>query len=878
MGTLFPEELPVDTGKETPLMKQYYAVKAKHPDAILLFRVGDFYETFGEDAIRTADALGIILTHRNNGGSMVELAGFPYHSLEMYLPKLVKSGFRVAICEQLEKPSKEKKIIARGVTDMITPGVTTSDALLSTSSNNFLAAIHFSSSDRIGIALLDISTGEFLLSEGSPREISTWLQSFNPSEILFAKGNRNRLHAAGTDGLYQFGVDDWVFTEEYAIEKLLNHFQVVSLKGFGVEDLTTAQIAAGAILHYLQQTQQQGLKHIRNLQRIHSSNYMWMDRFTIRNLELVTPVQESGTSLLDIMDKTVSPMGSRLLKKWIVMPLLDIDQIRNRHGLVEHAIESSETSEKIRELIRQMGDLERMISKVALSRISPRELVQLKRSLQKLVPLKDYLLTSQHPGWEKIASELLLCEDLVIRLENSLQEDAPAMINKGNVIKPGYDETLDEYLDIITNSKEILIRLQQEEAAKTGIPNLKIGYNNVFGYYLEVTNKYKHHDLIPSTWIRKQTLSNGERYVTEELKKLEQKILTAEEKIGQLEEAIFNELVKFSQGFIEPIQRNAFQIAQLDVILSLANVAQEYAYTKPEINDSHSLSIKAGRHPVIERQLPPGEPYIANDLEMDTTTNQIFIITGPNMSGKSALLRQTALIVLMAQIGSYVPAEYASIGIVDKLFTRVGASDNISSGESTFMVEMNETASILNNISDRSLLLMDEIGRGTSTYDGISLAWSIAEYIHHHTSFRPKTLFATHYHELNALASEYDRIHNYHVATRETGQQVIFLRKLTPGGSEHSFGIHVARMAGMPKSLLTRASEILVELESKSIHKERVGSIDQPDAGKVSLNVFNPETEEALRLLHAIKDLDINIMSPLACLEWLSNQQKKLRE
>lgn len=875
-----PEQIAIDPGKETPLMKQYLKIKSQHPDALLLFRVGDFYETFGEDAIRTAEALGIVLTSRNNGGNNVELAGFPYHAMDMYLPKLVQAGYRVAICEQLEKPSKEKKIVDRGVTEMITPGIATEDSLLDRRHNNYLASVHISSPDLLGIAFLDMSTGEFVVSEGEQREIEKLLQSFNPSEIIFSKANKNRFEKLFGNTFYTFGLEEWVYTTDYTTEKILRHFEIATLKGFGIEHMATAQIAAGAILHYLNVTKQDGLKHIRTISRIQSDHYVWMDRFTIRNLELLQPANDTGTSLLDVLDKTTSPMGARMLKKWIALPLINLKEIRLRHDMVEYALKEQDWASGIKEQIRLIGDLERIITKVSLSKINPREMIQLRRALSALLPIKDRLRDSHQEGLIRLADLINTCEHLHQTIEQAVQEDAPALLIKGNVIRKGFNEELDEYRDIIQNSKEILINIQQEEAVKTGINNLKIGYNNVFGYFLEVTNKYKNQNLIPDTWVRKQTLSNCERYVTDDLKKLEQKILSAEEKIGALEESLFNDLVIAAQEYIGPIQVDANVIAQLDCILSLATVAQAYNYCRPEMHDGDTIDIKDGRHPVIERHLPPGEMYVTNDLYMDSEEQQIFIITGPNMSGKSAFLRQTALISLMAQIGSFVPAKSARLGIIDKLFTRVGASDNISSGESTFMVEMNETASILNNLSSRSLILMDEIGRGTSTFDGISLAWSIAEYLHHHIQYKPKTLFATHYHELNELAEKYDRIHNFHIATEESGQRVIFLRKLTPGGSEHSFGIHVARMAGMPKTLLERATEILHELESKNLSlEESTGKKkikETRDLTSFQLNIFDQTDINLRKAKDELLSMDVNQMTPIECMMALLKVKKIL--
>lgn len=863
-------------------MKQYLKIKSQHPDALLLFRVGDFYETFGEDAVRTSETLGIILTNRNNGGNNVELAGFPYHAMDMYLPKLVQAGYRVAICEQLEKPSKEKKIVDRGVIELITPGIATEDSLLDRSRNNYLASLHFISGDHFGIAFLDVSTGEFVVNEGSRREIDKLLQSFNPSEILYAKSNKDRIEKYFGSAYYMFGLDEWVFTPDYSNEKIFRHFEIASLKGFGIDHLHHAQVAAGAILHYLASTKQDGLKHIRTIRRIQSEHYVWMDRFTIRNLELLQPTHDTGTSLLEILDKTSSPMGARLLKKWIALPLINLKEIRARHDMVAFALNNTDFSSSLRDEIRIIGDLERMISKVSLGKINPRELNQLRRALSALHPIKKSMDECRQESMMRLADQINTCDHLRQTIEAAIQEEAPAVIQKGNVIRKGYNEQLDEYRDIIQNSKEILVSMQQEESVKTGITNLKIGYNNVFGYYLEVTNKYKNLGLIPSNWVRKQTLTNCERYVTDDLKKLEQKILSAEEKIGILEESLFTDLVTSAQEYIAPIQINADVVAQLDCILSLATVARLNHYCRPEINDGFAIEITEGRHPVIEKQLTAGDTYVANNLYLDCDDQQIYIITGPNMSGKSAFLRQTALICLMAQMGSFIPAKAATIGIIDKLFTRVGASDNISSGESTFMVEMNETASILNNISPRSLILMDEIGRGTSTFDGISLAWSIAEYLHHHAQCRPKTLFATHYHELNELADRYERIHNYHIATQETGNKVIFLRKLTPGGSEHSFGIHVARMAGMPKQLLERATEILHEMESKNLSFEgsstRSAVKELKEHTSVQLSIFDQTDVNLRKLKDELSKLNINQMTPVECMMSLLHLQKLIDE
>lgn len=855
--------------KETPLMAQYFKVKARHPDAILLFRVGDFYETFGDDAVKTASILGIVLTNRNNGGSDVPLAGFPFHSLDTYLPRLVKGGFRVAICEQLEKPDPQKKIVKRGVTEIITPGVTFEHSLLDTKKNNFLAAIHYSKKDEIGIAFLDISTGEFLLSEGDFPNADKLIRSLNPSEIIIGKDKKIFCEKEWGTSFYLTWLDEWVCTLDYCRDKLLNHFEVLNLKGFGVDDLLLGQVAAGAILHYLETNENKNLKHISTLNRIQPDNYVWLDRFTVRNLELIYSPHESGTSLLDVLDNTVSPMGSRLLKKWVILPLRHQSEIEARLNAVTWFFENVEQGNEISKLLIKLGDLERLISRVPMCKINPREVNQLKKSLSVINPLKNLLFSSNLGTLKQFAESLNPCDSLSERISKQLVDDPPVNLFKGGVISDGFSSELDQWRFIINNSKELLINLQQKEIEKSGIQNLKIGYNSVFGYYLEVTNKHK--DVTPSDWIRKQTLSNGERFVTEELKVLEAKILQAEEKCIEIENQLFNQLVFDLQTYILPIQINAQVAAQVDCLLSFATNAKKYNYTRPIVNQTYSIDIKQGRHPVIEQKLPIGEYYVPNDTFLDNEQQQILMITGPNMAGKSAILRQTALICLMAQMGSFVPAQTAEIGILDKVFTRVGASDNISSGESTFMVEMNETASILNNISSRSLVLLDEIGRGTSTYDGISIAWSIAEFLHENKLCIAKTLFATHYHELNALEERFPRIHNFHISTREIDKKIIFLRKLTLGGSEHSFGIHVAKMSGMPKSIIERAVEILTELENKRLEgnpdlKNKVSSISKRMPEAVQLSIFETVDPVAGQIKETLINLDINTMTPIDCM------------
>ena len=874
--------------KVTPLMAQYFKLKSKHPDAILLYRVGDFYETFGEDAIKTADVLGIVLTKRNNGGSDIELAGFPFHSLDVYLPKLVRAGYRVAICEQLEKPSKEKKIVKRGVTDFVTPGVTIDDTILDRKSNNYLASIHFVPKGELGVAFLDISTGDFLMSQGDAQSIEKLIDSFSPSEIIFSKSYTRDYNKAFSDRYYHYTLDEWVYSYDYGREKLLEKFAVSNLKGFGVEELESGQVAAGAILHYLNVTRNEKLSHISRINRIQSDQYVWLDRFTIRNLELIRSVHDSGIALAQIMDKTVSPMGARLLRKWILLPLVSIEKIRSRHNMVAHYTENPHESDELSNLIRQMGDLERIASKLSMEKVNPRELTQLRRALETLPDILLLLKMSNNDPLKILGEQLVLCDTLREEIRKAIYDDPPSMISKGNVIKPGYNEALDDLRHVIKNSKDLLLEIQQTEAQRTGITSLKIGFNSVFGYYLEVTNKYKDHDRIPDSWIRKQTLANAERYVSEDLKKLEEKILTAEEKIAEIEERLFRELVLMAGEYIDALLQNARAIAILDCVLSFSKIALKNNYCRPDINDSFVINLRQSRHPVIEQQLALDEKYVPNDILLDNDGTQIMMITGPNMSGKSAVLRQTALIVLMAQMGSFVPASGAEIGIVDKVFTRVGASDNISSGESTFMLEMNETASIMNNISPRSLILLDEIGRGTSTYDGISIAWSLAEYLHNNQVANPKTLFATHYHELNELAEKYPRIKNYNVATRELANKVIFLRKLVEGGCEHSFGIHVAAMAGMPLKIIERANEILHELESKSIQGDTEQNIKQKtntreqvksiSSNALQLSIFETVDPLAGKLKEAIKTLDINTMTPIDCMLKLNELRKIVLE
>ena len=861
---------------ETPLMKQYYNIKTKHPDAILLFRVGDFYETFGEDAIRTSEILGITLTRRANGSaSFVELAGFPYHALDTYLPRLVRAGQRVAICEQLEDPKLTKKIVKRGIIEMVTPGVLLNENVLNHKENNFLAAVHIDKKIA-GVAFLDISTGEFLTSEGTIEYIDQMLNNFQPKEVLFEKGKKDLFLDYFGPKFYTFKLDDWIFTQEAANDRLLKQFETSSLKGFGVQNLNFGIIAAGAILYYLDITQHEQLGHITSLARIEENRYVWLDKFTIKNLELFHSPYEGAKTLIDVMDKTISPMGGRLLKRWISLPLKDIQPVNERLDVVQYFVENITIKDEIAGLIRQIGDLERLISKVAVNRINPREVVQLKRALKAIEPLKVLCEKSGCLPLTQIAEQMNPCKSIADKIDKELNNDPPVQLNKGNAIASGISEELDELRKILYNGKEYLADLQARESERTGITSLKVSFNNVFGYYIEVRNTHK--DKVPPEWIRKQTLVSAERYITEELKEYESKILGAEEKIIALETKLFTDLVLAILEFIPPIQLDSSLIARLDCLQSFAVIALENDYVRPVLNDSRTLEVSEGRHPVIEKQLPVGESYVPNDMILDTEDQQIIILTGPNMSGKSALLRQTALIVLMAQTGCFVPAKAANIGMVDKIFTRVGASDNISLGESTFMVEMNETASILNNLSDRSLVLLDEIGRGTSTYDGISIAWAMVEYLHEN-KLRAKTLFATHYHELNEMENSFSRIKNYNVSIKELNNKVIFLRKLKKGGSEHSFGIHVARMAGMPRSVVTRADEILKELEQSHDKKELTKPIAEIAGHRegMQLSIFQLDDPVLKQIRDEILEIDIDNLTPVEALNKLYNIKKLLK-
>ena len=856
---------------ETPLMKQYFDIKAKHPDAILLFRVGDFYEMYGEDAVEGAEILGIVQTKRANGvGQHVEMAGFPHHALDSYLPKLVRAGKRVAICDQLEDPKKTKKLVKRGITELVTPGVSINDNILNHKENNFLASIHFAK-DTCGISFLDISTGEFMTAEGSVDYIDKLLNNFSPKEVLIERGNKKRFEEAFGPRFFIFELDDWIFTTSAAEDRLLKHFETKNLKGFGVQHLKHGIIASGAILYYLDQTQHTHISHITALSRIEEDRYVRLDKFTVRSLELVNTMNEEGTSLLDVIDKTISPMGSRMLRRWILFPLKDVKPIQERQDVVDFFFRSPETKELLDTQLEQIGDLERIISKVAVGRVSPREVVQLKVALRAIEPIKAACMASEEPSLCRIGEQLNACTLIRERIEKEINNDPPALVNKGGIIAEGVNAELDDLRAIAYSGKDYLLKVQQRESEETGIPSLKIAFNNVFGYYIEVRNAHK--DKVPANWIRKQTLVNAERYITEELKQYEEKILGAEEKILSLETQLFNELVLALTEYIPPIQMDANLIGRIDCLLSFAKVAEANKYIRPVVSDSETIDIKGGRHPVIEKQLPLDESYIANDVYLDDEKQQIIIITGPNMAGKSALLRQTALITLMSQIGCFVPAESAKIGIVDKIFTRVGASDNISVGESTFMVEMNEAADILNNMTSRSLVLFDELGRGTSTYDGISIAWAIVEYIHEHPHAKAKTLFATHYHELNEMERSFKRIKNYNVSVKEVGNKVIFLRKLVPGGSEHSFGIHVAKMAGMPKSIVKRSNEILKQLETENrqdgIGGKPVKQIASSNEG-YQLSFFQLDDPILSQVRDEIKNLDVNNLTPLEALNKLS--------
>lgn len=845
---------------DTPLMKQYSAIKAKYPGALLLFRVGDFYETFGQDAIAASKVLDIVLTKRGNGSaSEIELAGFPHHSLDSYLPKLVRAGHRVAICDQLEDPKMVKGIVKRGVTELVTPGVSLNDNVLERRQNNFLASV-FQGKNVVGVAFLDISTGEFYCAQGNESYAYKLLQSMSPAEVIFCKGQRDKVETHIGDEPATFALDDWVYAFDFCHEKLIAQFKTSSLKGFGVDGWPEAIIAAGAIIHYLEATEHKETQHISAISRIDEDRYVWLDKFTVRNLELVNAQHEGGVPLLQVLDRTITPMGSRQLRKWIILPLKEKQVIDERLQIVEQFFGHAELAEKITEQLKQIADLERLISKVAVGRINPRELQQLRRSLQAIVPVKE-ILEQQSSELQKCGDQLHRCDFLLEKIEKELKDDAPMLIHQGGIIKEGVNAELDELREIAYSGKDYLLQVQKREIERTGINSLKISFNKVFGYYLEVSNANK--DRVPADWIRKQTLVNAERYITEELKVYEEKILHAEEKLLAIEQRLFNELVRHAVDFVTQIQQNARIIATIDVLLSFATVARTNRYVRPEIDDSTALDIKDGRHPVIERQLHTGESYVPNDIFLDTEKQQILVITGPNMAGKSALLRQTALIVLMAQTGSFVPASAARIGIVDKVFTRVGASDNLSKGESTFMVEMTETASILNNLSNRSLILMDEIGRGTSTYDGVSIAWSIVEYLHNHKDYRPKTLFATHYHELNQLAEDLVRVKNFNVSVKEVGDRIIFMRKLKEGGSEHSFGIHVAQIAGMPNKIVLRANEILHFLEKDKHKNEPRQKFDAPP--KYQMNLFEADPKFAA-VQEMLKKIDINSISPVEAL------------
>ncbi len=860
---------------ETPLMKQYNQIKAKHPQALLLFRVGDFYETFGEDAIKTAKILGIILTKRGAGSSSeIELAGFPHHSLDTYLPKLVRAGQRVAICDQLEDPKMTKSIVKRGVTELVTPGVSFNDQLLEQKKNNFLCALHIDKTEH-GVAFLDVTTGEFLIAQGNKEYIEKLLQGFEPSEIVYQKRKSTEFSEWIGERYHTYKLEEWVFTEDYATDTLNKQFQTKSLKGFGIEHLAKGIIAAGAALHYLTENQHSKLGHISAISRIEEEKYVWLDRFTVRNLELISSPHDNAVTLVDILDRTSTPMGGRLMKRWIVLPLKDSKSIERRLSIVDFFKTEQTVRYELTERLKDIGDIERLISKAAVGKVNPKEVRQLMRNLHHIQPIKSLLNDAVPPSLSELLNKLDTCEKLTQLIASTLQDDPAIQVGKGPVIRDGVDNELDELRAVSTSGKDFLEELQHRESERTGIPSLKVAFNNVFGYYLEVRNTHK--DKVPDEWIRKQTLVNAERYITEELKEYETKILGAEEKIALLESQHFNELVLKLASYVLPIQQNAFLLAQLDCLVSFADVAQSFNYTRPTINDGLTINIELGRHPVIEQRLPVGQEYIANDVYLDTTDQQIIMITGPNMSGKSAILRQTALICLMAQMGSFVPAAKAEIGWVDKVFTRVGASDNISSGESTFMVEMNETASILNNLSDRSLILLDEIGRGTSTYDGISIAWSIAEYLHQHPKCKAKTLFATHYHELNEMAEKYERIKNYTVAVKEIGSQILFMRKLIPGGSEHSFGIHVAKLAGMPNQVVKRAEEMLTHLESQR-SQENPGTKVKGKKSKentMQLSFFQLNDPVLEQIHEELISIDINALTPVEALMKL-NEIKKI--
>ena len=859
---------------QTPLMKQYYSFKAKYPEAMLLFRVGDFYETYGEDAVKASKILDIVLTHRSNGGAVgVEMAGFPYHAMDTYLPKLVRAGLKVAVCDQLEDPKLTKTLVKRGVTELVTPGVSYNDKVLETRKNNFLGSVHLVDK-QCGLALLDISTGEFYISQGPDEYIRKLLQSFAPAEVVVERRKREDFFSRFGEGYLCSTFDDWVFTTDFARDLLLRHFQVASLKGFGVEDLPLGIIAGGAAMHYLFETQHTQVSHITHVSRVEAEQYVWLDPFTIRNLELIDTIHPEAKTLCSVMDRTLTPMGSRLLKRWMMLPLKERGQIEERLQTVGVLAQQESLRENITAQLREVGDLERLVSKVAVGRANPRELLQMARSLQAVREIRQSCLEADAEVVRKLAQQLDDCPALVEKIGSTLKKDAPMLLSKGGFIGEGVDAELDDLRSIAYSGKDYLMKMQQQETERTGISSLKIGYNNVFGYYLEVTNAHK--EKVPPEWIRKQTLTNAERYITEELKEYEAKILGAEEKILAIEQRIFSELLQYALGFVQPVQDSARCVARLDVLCGFAVLALQNSYVCPEINDSYAIDIKNGRHPVIEACLPPGERYIANDVHLDNESQQIWMVTGPNMSGKSALLRQTALIVIMAQMGSFVPAEKASIGIVDKVFTRVGASDNLSSGESTFMVEMNETASILNNLSSRSLVLLDEIGRGTSTFDGVSIAWAITEYLHENPVCRAKVLFATHYHELNQMASRFKRIKNYHVTVKEAGNRILFLRKLAQGGTEHSFGIHVARMAGMPAEVLRKAEEVLKKLE-QSEHQDMNRRLEAAKEESMQLSFVTLDDPLLLQIKEDILHTDIDTLTPVEALMKLHGIKKLLQ-
>lgn len=870
------QNLGKKTSAETPLMQQHSQIKAKYPGALLLFRVGDFYETFGEDAVTTSRILGIILTRRANGsGTFIELAGFPHHSLDTYLPKLVRAGHRVAICDQLEDPKTTKTIVKRGVTELVTPGVSYNDNILNQKSNNYLAALHFDKT-QIGLALLDISTGEFLAAQGDVEYIDQLLQSFRPNEVIFPKQKQKEFAEAFGDGFYTYPIDDWAFTFDFASETLLKHFEVKNLKGFGIDRFPFAIVAAGVTLYYINETEHRNLQHVSGISRIEHQKYMWLDRFTVRNLELLDSANENAITLFHVLDQTASPMGARLLRKWILMPLKELKPIEERLEVVDFLLVKEALAAELLQQIKQIGDLERLISKIGLQKANPREIIQLKRALLATAEVRKLCEQSENLFLKQLAEQLNPCQLIREQIEKEVFPEPPVQLVKGGVIAEGVDEELDHLRKIAFGGKDFLVEIQRREAEETGIPSLKVAFNSVFGYYLEVTHTHK--DKVPANWIRKQTLVNAERYITPELKEYEEQILGAEEKIFAIETRLYNNLLHSISSYIKPIQLNARILAKLDVLLCFARLAGKNSYCKPQMDLADCIDIKGGRHPVIEKNLPLGEEYITNDVFLDSETQQIIIITGPNMAGKSAILRQTGLIVLMAQIGCFVPAKEARIGLVDKIFTRVGASDNLSSGESTFMVEMNETASILNNISNRSLVLLDEIGRGTSTYDGISIAWSIAEYLHNHPSAKAKTLFATHYHELNELANSFYRIKNYNVAVKESGQKIIFLRKLVPGGSEHSFGIHVAKLAGMPPKVLSRAEEILKKLEAERTGGESIKeSIKKVQKQAVQLQMFSIDDPVLIKIRDVLNVLDVNTLTPVEALMKLDEIQRLIK-